>query len=79
MTALSGYKSPTAKRVTMPKTFGSIEISHESNQAIRELAVSTFTDCANRGMDFADCLTTLLMTGMQFTVEVNKEKRDDQR
>ena len=78
MIALSGYKSPTAKRMTMPKkTYGSIEISHESNHAMRELAVSTFTDCANRSMDFADCLTTLLMTGIQFAVEANKEVSDE--
>ena len=73
MTSLHAHKV-MRKACFNPRDYGSMEVSKEQNEALRELALGVFTDCANKGLDFADCLTTILMTGLQFAVEASKDK-----
>lgn len=63
---------PTPGRVNRhvpPHGYGSLELDHEQAAHLNKLAIETFMEMANKGLPFADCLASVLLTGMNFARE----------
>lgn len=58
-----------SKPMGRPIGFGTHEISHESKAMLQNLAAEIFSDMANQGHSFQDCLLAVLASGMQFAIE----------
>lgn len=43
----------------------SVEVPHETMEAMQSIALGIFTDCSNNGHGFADALTWVYLSGLQ--------------
>lgn len=68
--------SPTPNRhiKKIPLGYFSLDCTEEDRRQLNKLAIETFMELSNKGIPFADCLGSLLLTGMHFAVESLEEQ-----
>lgn len=52
-------------------------VSAEQMEFIRRQALSIFADCSNANLPFADCLTAILISGMDWGMNFQGGRGDD--
>lgn len=60
-----------------PKGFSAIPVTEEQRGQLNKIAIETFMELANGGLPFADCLGSLLLTGIHFGSEAQKEQNHE--
>jgi len=61
-------------RVAKPWNMEEVEMDHKTRQLFEEQALGIFTDCANAGLPFRDSLVAILVTGMDWGVNLKSER-----
>lgn len=60
-----------------PRNMDKMSITNEQAELLGDMVLSIFADMANAGATFEESLRAIYMTGVQNTLEITKEKRNN--
>ena len=66
------HKSAKPKGGMKPRNMAIMEMSDEERVFIEKMALSIFADCSNAGRSFNECLTAILISGMDWGINASK-------
>jgi hypothetical protein len=70
-------ESIRAKKWSAPGDLSLIKCDHETKEMLERQSLEIFTLMANSGRTFADCLSALLVTGMQWGQALSRPEGED--
>lgn len=56
-----------------PHGLEKLKLDHETRIMFERQSLEIFTECANSGLPFRDCLSAILISGFQWGVEASRE------
>lgn len=65
---------PAARSTRAPAGMSTLKVGAEGREVLERQALEIFTSMANQGRPFAECLSSILLSGLDWGLKLGKEK-----